>query len=296
MSKIEIEKLIVKPDTKINLKDYDTRYTGGFKEKKDAEEKLRDDIERLIKLQYKLYASNSHAVLIIFQAMDAAGKDGTIKHVMSGIDPQGCEVTSFKAPTYEELEHDFLWRCVKHLPERGKIGIFNRSYYEEVLVTRVHPEFILNQKLPGIHSLSDITDGFWHSRFSQINKFEKHLYENGTIILKFFLHVSKEEQKERFLKRINDPDKNWKFSLGDVHERTYWKDYQKAFEEAINSTSAKFAPWYIIPADRKWFMRMAVGNIIVKTLEGIDIKMPVLNEKETAELSQAKTILEAEDK
>ncbi len=296
MSKVEIEKLIVKPDSKISLKDYDTGFTGGFEEKKDAEEKLTEDIERLIKLQYKLYASNAYSVLIIIQAMDAAGKDGTIEHVMSGLNPQGCEVTSFKTPTYEELEHDFLWRCVKRLPERGKIGIFNRSYYEEVLVTRVHPEFILNQKLPGIKSMDDITDEFWQRRFSQINKFEKHLSENGTIIIKFFLHVSKKEQKERFLKRIEDPDRNWKFSLGDVRERACWKDYMKAYEEAINGTSNKFAPWYIIPADRKWFMRMAVGNIIVKTLDELDIKMPELNEKAKAELLQAKTLLEAEDK
>jgi PPK2 family polyphosphate:nucleotide phosphotransferase len=296
MSKMEIEKLIVKPDSKINLKDFDTGYTGGYEEKKDAEEKLTDDIERLIKLQYKLYASNAYSVLIIVQAMDAAGKDGTIEHVMSGLNPQGCEVTSFKTPTYEELEHDFLWRCYKRLPERGKIGIFNRSYYEEVLVTRVHPEFILNQKLPGIKSVDDITDEFWQRRFSQINRFEKHLFENGTIIIKFFLHVSKKEQKERFLKRIEDPNRNWKFSLGDVRERACWKDYMKAYEETINSTSTKFAPWYVIPADWKWYMRMAVGNILVKTLDELDIKMPELNEKAKGELVQAKTLLEAEDK
>lgn len=291
MSKIEIEKLIVKPDTKINLKDYDTGYTGGFEEKKDAEGKLTDDIERLIKLQYKLYASNAYSVLIIFQAMDAAGKDGTIAHVMNGLNPQGCEVTSFKAPTYEEIEHDFLWRCYKRLPERGKIGIFNRSYYEEILVTRVHPEFILSQKLPGIKSLADITDEFWQKRFTQINKFEKHLFENGTIIMKFFLHVSKKEQKERFLKRIDDPERNWKFSLGDVRERACWKDYLKAYEDAINNTSTKFAPWFVIPADRKWFMRMAVANIIVKTLDELNLEMPELNSEEKKDLEIAREIL-----
>jgi len=287
--------IFVKPGSKVNLSDYDTAYTAGFSDKESAIEKLKNDIEKLTKLQYKLYASNAYSVLIIFQAMDAAGKDGTIKHVMSGIDPQGCEVTSFKAPTYEELEHDFLWRCYKRLPEKGKIGIFNRSHYEEVLVTRVHPEFILNQKLPGIKTIKDITDDFWQSRFKQINKFEKHLSENGTIIIKFFLHISKKEQKERFLKRIDDPEKNWKFSIADIHERAHWKEYQNAYEEAIQNTSTDYAPWYIIPADHKWFMRMATGNIIAGILSELDIKMPELNEKEKEDLKKAKIMLEEED-
>lgn len=287
--------IFVKPGTKVNLNQYDTAYTAGFDDKESAKAKLKSDIEKLTELQYKLYAGNSYSVLIIFQAQDAAGKDGTIKHVMSGINPQGCEVTSFKAPTYEELEHDFLWRCIKRLPERGKIGIFNRSYYEEVLVTRVHPEFILNQKLPGIESLKDITDELWRSRFKQINSFEKHLHENGTIIIKFFLHLSRKEQKERFLKRIDDPEKNWKFSMNDIKERSRWKDFQKAYEEAIQNTSTEYAPWYIIPADKKWFMRMAVGNIIVSTISELNLKMPVLTDIEKEQLERARVILQQED-
>ncbi len=287
--------IFVKPGTKVKLNEYDTGYTAGYTDKESAKEVLKDNIENLKKLQYKLYASNQYSVLIVFQALDAAGKDGTIKHVMSGINPQGCEVTSFKAPTTEEIEHDFLWRCCKRLPERGKIGIFNRSYYEEVLVTRVHPEFILSQKLPGINSVKDITDKLWESRFIRINNFEKHLHENGTIIIKFFLHLSKKEQKERFLKRIDDPKKNWKFSMNDIHERIHWDKYQRAYEDTIRNTSTEYAPWYIIPADHKWFMRMAVGNIIVNTLSELDIKMPELKEEEKEQLEKAKEILIKED-
>jgi PPK2 family polyphosphate:nucleotide phosphotransferase len=288
--------IFVKPGTKIKLSEYDTGYTADYSDKESAGEKLKNDIEKLAKLQYKLYASNQYSVLIVFQALDAAGKDGTIKQVMSGINPQGCEVTSFKAPTNEEVEHDFLWRCYKRLPERGKIGIFNRSYYEEVLVTRVHPELILNQKLPGINSVKDITDKLWQARFHQINKFEKHLYENGTVIIKFFLHLSKKEQKERFLKRIDDPEKNWKFSMNDIHERVYWEEYQKAYEDAIRNTSTEYASWFIIPADHKWFMRMAVGDIVVNTLSELDIRMPELKEEEKIQLEKAKEILMEEDK
>jgi PPK2 family polyphosphate:nucleotide phosphotransferase len=226
--------------------------------------------------------------------MDAAGKDGTIKHVMKGIDPQGCEVHSFKEPSREELEHDFFWRCAKRLPERGKIGIFNRSYYEEVLITRVHPGLILKQSIPGINSLDDINDDFWKKRFEQINSFEKNVHENGTVILKFFLHVSKNEQRQRFLKRIDQPQKNWKFSLDDVSERAFWNKYQAAYEDAISNTSTKHAPWFIIPADRKWFMRTAVGDIIVSTLESLDLKYPEVKEEMQADLVKAKKILEKE--
>lgn len=286
--------VFVKPGTKVDLSKYSTDYTAGFTDKASAKEKLKSDIKKLAELQYKLYASNSYSVLIIFQAPDAAGKDGTIRHVMSGINPQGCEVASFKEPTYEELEHDFFWRCYAHLPERGKIGIFNRSYYEEVLVTRVHPELILKQKLPGINTLKDLTDEFWHLRYEQINNFEKHLTQNGTVIIKFFLHLSKEEQKKRFLKRIDDPDKNWKFSMNDIYERARWKDYIKAYENAIENTSTECAPWYIIPADKKWFMRMAVGNIIVNTISELDLKMPELTGIEKEQLEKAKEILEQE--
>jgi PPK2 family polyphosphate:nucleotide phosphotransferase len=283
--------IFVKPGTKVKLNDYDTEYSAGYNDKEAANENLKSSIDKLKKLQYRLYAGNSYSVLIVFQALDAAGKDGTIKHVMSGINPQGCEVTSFKAPTLEELEHDFLWRCCKRLPERGKIGIFNRSYYEEVLVTRVHPELILNQKLPGINTVKDITDELWQSRFERINEFENHLSKSGTVIIKFFLHLSKKEQKERFLKRIDDPEKNWKFSISDIHERKYWDRYQKAYEQAIQNTSTKHAPWYIIPADRKWFMRMAVGDIIADTLSDLNLRMPELNEQEKQNLSNAKELL-----
>lgn len=289
------KKILVKEGTRINLQDYDTAYTGDFKEKKEAEEKLKSDIKKLSDLQYKLYASNEYSLLLIFQALDAAGKDGTIKHVMSGVNPQGCEVTSFKEPSPEELEHDFLWRCHKRIPRKGEIGIFNRSYYEEVLVTRVHPELILNQKLPGISKSKDIDDNFWQSRFRQIKRFEKHLSENGVVILKFFLHVSLKEQKERFLKRIDDETKNWKFSMNDIHERKYWNDYQHAYEDAISNTSTEYAPWFIIPADHKWFMRTAAGDIIVRTLESLDLKMPELDESGKAELQKAKDILLDED-
>ncbi len=288
------KKIYVKPGTKVKLDELDTGYSAGFSDKQSAKSKLKSDIETLSKLQYRLYAGNLYSVLIIFQAMDAAGKDGTIKHVMSGINPQGCEVTSFKAPTNEELEHDFLWRCYAHLPESGKIGIFTRSYYEEVLVTRVHPELILNQRLPGINSVDDVTDELWESRFRQINSFERYLHQNGTVIIKFFLHLSKDEQKKRFLKRIDDPEKNWKFSINDIHERAHWREYERAYEEAIQNTSTKYAPWFIIPADHKWFMRMAVGNIIAETLSGLDIEMPKLNEQEQLQLEKAKELLSRE--
>ena len=291
----EDKKIFVKEGTRVNLQDYDTSYTGGFKEKKDAKVKLQNDIEKLSELQYKLYASNKYSLLLIFQALDAAGKDGTIKHVMSGVNPQGCEVTSFKEPSHEELEHDFLWRCYKRVPRKGEIGIFNRSYYEEVLVTRVHPELIIKQNLPGINDVKVIDDNFWQSRFKQINRFEKHLSENGVVILKFFLHVSKKKQKERFLERIDDEKKNWKFSMNDIHERIYWKDYQKAYEEAISNTSTGYAPWFIIPADHKWFMRTAVGDIVVSTLESLDLKMPELDDEGKAELKKAKEMLLEED-
>lgn len=289
------KKIFVKEGTRINLKDYDTVYTGEFKEKKEAKEKLKSDIKKLSELQYKLYASNEYSLLLIFQALDAAGKDGTIKHVMSGVNPQGCEVTSFKEPSHEELEHDFLWRCYKRVPRKGEIGIFNRSYYEEVLVTRVHSELILKQNLPGINDVKDIDEGFWKIRFKQINRFEKHLSENGVVIIKFFLHVSKKEQKERFLKRIDDETKNWKFSMNDIHERKYWNDYQTAYEDAVSNTSTDYAPWYIIPADHKWFMRTAVGDIIVSKLESLNLRMPELDDAGKAGLQKAKDILLGQD-
>jgi PPK2 family polyphosphate:nucleotide phosphotransferase len=224
------ERLLVKPGHKISLKDYDTAYTCNFSDKEDAAEMLEKDIIRISELQDMLYASKTYSLLIIFQALDAAGKDSTIKHVMTGINPQGCTVTSFKQPSAEELEHDFLWRINKAMPGRGMISIFNRSHYEEVLVTRVHPEYILKQNIPGIKSLQDIDSKFWKKRYKMINNFEKMAYENGTVILKFFLYVSKDEQKKRFLERIERPEKNWKFSVRDVYERAFWDDYIHAYE------------------------------------------------------------------
>ncbi len=243
----------------------------------------------MIKLQDMLYASNRYSVLLIFQAMDAAGKDSTIKHVMSGLNPQGTQVYSFKQPSKEEIDHGYLWRIYKSLPERGRIGIFNRSHYEDVLVVKVH-DLLRYQQLP--EKLID--KNIWQKRYEQICNFEKYLYENGTIVLKFFLHVSKEEQRERFLARINDQSKNWKFSIADIEERKYWDDYQKAYEDAISATSKKHAPWYIIPADKKWFSRLLVSQIIVDTLKKINIKYPNLSKEQIAELQKCKENLLAE--
>jgi len=290
MKKIESNRFKTPTDQQISLIDYDPSYCGEYENKKDAKKQLKKDIKLLTKLQYRLYASNKQALLIVFQAMDAAGKDSSIKHVFSGINPQGCEVNSFKHPSVEELEHDYLWRHYKKLPDRGRIGIFNRSHYENVLISRVHPEFILAENIPGIHSIDDVNEAFWESRFQQINHFERTLTENGTRIVKFFLHISKEEQKKRFLDRINDIEKNWKISSADIEERGYWDDYQEAYAAAISKTSTAIAPWYIIPANHKWFSRLAIGNIIVEVLTQMDLKMPEMseNEKKIAEADQTK--------
>jgi PPK2 family polyphosphate:nucleotide phosphotransferase len=287
-------KIIANPGKKISLNDYEPDYTGSFKTKDEAKKKLKADIKKLAALQDKLYAHDKFALLLIFQAMDAAGKDGTIKHVMSGINPQGCQVFSFKKPSNEELDHDYIWRTYKCMPERGRIGIFNRSYYEEVLVVKVHPGIVLKQKLPGINRRSKINPNFWEKRYRQINNMEQHLVENGTIILKFFLNVSKKEQKRRFLERINNPDKNWKFTINDIDERKFWDDYQSAYEDVLNYTSTEYAPWYIIPADHKWYMRTVVGDIIVHTLESLPIKYPVVSQAKKQEILKAKGILENE--
>lgn len=288
------ENLVVKPGSKVRLDSCDSGYTAIFGYKDQAKEMLENDIERLKELQDMLYAQGRYSILIVFQAMDAAGKDGTIKHVMSGVNPQGCSVSSFKAPSAEELQHDFLWRINKELPRKGMIRIFNRSHYEEVLITRVHPEYILGQKIPGIYSIDKIDNDFWEERYRQINHFEKHLAENGTVILKFFLHVSKEEQKERFMERIQEPEKNWKFSANDVKEREHWDEYMKAYEEAISATAKEHAPWYIIPADKKWFMRAAVGDIIAGTMEQMDLHYPKVSEDDLKELKEAEKILKSE--
>ena len=290
------ENLLVKPGKKVDLKVFDTRYTANFKDKEDAAEMLAKDISRLAELQDMLYAMNKYSLLVVIQAMDAAGKDGTIKHVMTGVNPQGCNVTSFKQPSVEELEHDFLWRINRAMPKRGMIAIFNRSHYEEVLVTRVHPEYILGQNIPGVDSIDKVDKKFWQKRYEIINNFERQAYENGTIIVKFFLHVSKDEQKKRFLSRIDEPEKNWKFSTSDVKERQLWDKYMKAFEDAIENTSTDYAPWYVIPADKKWFMRAAVGDIIVGTLEKLNLGYPTITEKEKQELQGAKALILNEDK
>jgi PPK2 family polyphosphate:nucleotide phosphotransferase len=262
--------------------------------KGDGEEMLKSDILKLSEIQEKLYASNRYSVLIVFQAMDAAGKDSIVKHVMSGLNPQGVNVTSFKTPTYQELEHDYLWRHYIALPARGMVGIFNRSHYENVLVTRVHPEYILNENLPGIKEVKDIDKSFWENRFRQINHFEKTLVENGTVILKFFLHVSKKEQKKRFLERINDPAKNWKFSAGDIKERGLWKEYRKAYEDMLENTTPPHASWFVIPADDKWFTRLLVANIIVNELDRLDLGFPVLSEEQKKALENSKKLLTGE--
>jgi len=291
---LNTSKFKVKPDDKVKLKDYDPGYCDGLKDKDDAKEKLERDIERISDLQYELYAENKRSLLIIFQAMDSAGKDSAIKHVFSGVNPQGCQVHSFKKPSTNELEHDFLWRHYVRLPERGQIGIFNRSHYENVLITKVHPELILYEQLPHINEVSDITPEFWENRYRQINDFEKTLVENGTTVIKFFLHLSKEEQKKRFLKRIEKPKKHWKFSSADIHERQFWEAYQKAYEQALSATSTKYSPWYIIPADNKWFSQVVIGKIIAETLEEMSIKMPKLSDEEFDLLGKAKETLLSE--
>jgi len=282
--------LIVPPGKKIRLKDFDPADTGKFHSKDDALEKLETDIVRLAEYQDVLYAQDTQALLIIFQALDAAGKDSTIKHVMSGVNPQGTQVFSFKQPSAEELDHDCFWRYHKAAPERGRIGIFNRSYYEEVLVLRVHPEFLRAEKLPPDKMKKDI----WKQRFEQINDFERYLTRNGVAILKFFLNVSREEQRKRFLARLDTPEKNWKFSLSDVKERACWNDYQKAFEAVFNHTSTKWAPWYVIPADHKWFTHVAVADIIVSKLKSLNLRYPTVSKEHLQELQAARELLESE--
>src|SRR5216684_1592133 len=272
---------------KFRLKDLDPGDTNGMKSKKHAESMLRQSSEMLTQMQEKLYAQDRWALLLIFQAMDAAGKDGAIKHVMSGVNPQGCQVFSFKAPSSEELDHEYLWRTHKCIPARGKIGIFNRSYYEEVLVVRVHPTFLRAQKLPD----ELITKHIWDERYEDINAFERYLTQNGVVVRKFFLHVSKNEQKKRFLERLEDSKKNWKFSMADVQERAFWKDYQEAYEEMIQRTATKEAPWYVVPADNKWFTRLAVASAIIETLDELDLSFPEVDETKKKELEAVRASL-----
>ena len=283
--------LLVPPGKKINLKkDYNPGYTGDPIKKKEAQNLLAEGIQQLAEYQNMLYAQNTYALLIILQAMDAAGKDGVIKHVMSGVNPQGTQVYSFKAPSAEELDHDYLWRNFKELPERGDIGIFNRSYYEEVLIARVHSEVLARQQLPP--ELKD--KGIWKRRYEEINNFEEYLVHNGTLVLKFFLNVSKEEQKKRFLERIDMPQKNWKFSSADAIERQRWDEYQAAYEDMLNHTSTRHAPWYVVPADHKWFTRLAVAGVIHQTLKNLKLAYPIVDEAHQQELLKAKEILESE--
>jgi PPK2 family polyphosphate:nucleotide phosphotransferase len=272
---------------KFRLKDHDPADTGKFGSKEDGKTRLTQGIARLRELQDRLYAQDRWAVLLIFQAMDAAGKDSTIEHVMSGVNPQGTQVFSFKSPSAEELDHDFMWRTNRCLPERGRIGIFNRSYYEEVLIVRVHPGILAGQKVPS----ELLGERIWKQRYEDINAFERYLARNGTLIRKFFLNVSKEEQRNRFLARLDDPEKNWKFAVGDVKERDHWDEYMEAYEDMIAATSTEHAPWYVIPADRKWFMRMAVADAVVEALEGLKLEYPTVDEEKRKELEEARKLL-----
>jgi len=284
---------LVAPGQKIRLKDYDPGFTAGFKNKAEGKAALLEDVSALAEAQELLWASAQHAVLIIFQALDAAGKDSTIKHVMSGVNPQGVQVHSFKAPSEEERRHHFLWRPMKALPACGRIAIFNRSYYEEALVVRVHPHFLEAQWLP--QKLRDKNNKqFWKSRYSDINEFELIATRNDTTIIKFFLHVSKEEQRQRFLERLNEPEKQWKFSVSDYKERAYWDDYVTVYEDMLNATSTEWAPWYIIPADRKWFMRALVADIITARIEALNLAFPQVSQEQLSALEEVKQQLEQE--
>jgi PPK2 family polyphosphate:nucleotide phosphotransferase len=278
----------VAPDRRVSLSSIDTADTADVQDKTQAERRLVRGVLRLEREQERLYAQNSWAVLILLQGMDGAGKDSTIKHVMSGVNPQGCQVFSFKAPSAEELDHDFLWRSVRALPERGRIGIHNRSYYEEVLVTRVHPQLLERQRIPGLEP----GKAPWRQRFKAINHFERYLVQNGTLILKFFLHLSKAEQRRRFLGRLEEPSKYWKFELGDLAERGRWRDYQAAYADMLRQTSTKLAPWYVIPADHKWFARLAVADIICDSLADLDLRYPSVPSADRRALRKARRELE----
>jgi PPK2 family polyphosphate:nucleotide phosphotransferase len=284
----------VKPGSEVKLDDFDPAWTNGINDKNAAKEALLEDVEALSQAQEVLWASGQKAVLVIFQALDAAGKDSTIKHVMSGVNPQGCAVYSFKAPSEEEKQHHFLWRPNRFLPAKGQIAIFNRSYYEEVLAVRVHPQFLKGQWLPESFDPKKL-DKLWEQRFDDINRWEKALSNQGITIIKFFLNVSKEEQKKRFLERLERPEKNFKFSASDVHERAFWNDYRKAFEQVLAATSTDVAPWYVVPADKKWFTRAVVADIIAARIEAMDLKIPELSAAQKEELEKSKAELLAEE-
>lgn len=284
-SGFDLKQILVEPDKAISLKkDFNPAYIGNFKGKEESLIELRLNSEQLAAQQDILYASDTYALLVVLQALDAAGKDSTIKHVMSGVNPQGCEVHSFKSPSQEELDHDYLWRATNRLPRRGGIGIFNRSYYEEVLVLRVHPELLAKQHLPP----GEKGQSLWRQRFEEINRFEKYLVNNGVIVLKFFLNVSRKEQRARFLKRIDEKEKNWKFSATDVLERRHWDDYMTAYEDMLNHTSTDWAPWFVVPADHKWFTRLCVSEIVVATLKSLGLEYPKVSPEQLAALQKAK--------
>jgi PPK2 family polyphosphate:nucleotide phosphotransferase len=289
-----IKKFRISEGSELKLEDHDTSYSGKY-EKEDSADVLEKLKEQMKELQEKLYINKKHAVLIIFQAMDAAGKDSAIEHVMSGLNPQGCEVYSFKQPTTEDYLHDFLWRHYKALPEKSRFGIHNRSHYENVLVCKVHPDLIMKESPAGYKNTKDIDEKFWEQRYESIRNFEKHLSLNGTVIIKFFLNVSQNEQKKRFLERSENPAKNWKFSSLDLKERELWSDYMRAYEEAITETTAEHAPWYVIPADKKWFSRIAISQIILETLKSLDLSPPELSKEEKTKLADYKKILKEEN-
>lgn len=279
--------LIVKPGSHFSLDSIDPASTPDVRSKRSAEAKLTKDIESLAELQSKLFAQGRHGVLMVLQAMDTAGKDSAIKHVLTGVNPQGIEVNNFRVPSAEELSHDFMWRAMKQLPARGRIGIFNRSYYEEVLVVRVHPELLANEKLPK----GAIKKEFWNERYEDINAIERYLTHNGIAVVKFHLHISKEEQRKRLLARIDEKDKNYKIGTADVYERTFWNDYMQAYEDMLRHTSTEYAPWYVIPSDHKWYTRVAIGDILVQTLTSLDLEYPTVSKAKEKEIERAKRLL-----
>jgi PPK2 family polyphosphate:nucleotide phosphotransferase len=282
---------LIKPGSRVDLdRDFDPRHKDKFSSKEEAEGMLAEGIRQLAAYQDKLYAQDTYALLIVLQALDAAGKDGVIKHVMTGLNPQGTEVFSFKVPSSEELNHDYLWRNFKALPQRGRIGIFNRSYYEEVLIARVHPEILARQRLPERSK----RQGVWKRRYREINDFERYLVENGIVVVKFFLNISKDEQRARFLDRIDMPEKNWKMSVADVNERSHWDGYRKAYNEMLSATSTSWAPWHVIPADRKWFARLAVAGVIQQTMKDLKLAYPKVDDEQRKGLAEAKRLLESE--
>ncbi|HLO81963.1 MAG TPA: polyphosphate kinase 2 family protein [Chitinophagaceae bacterium] len=287
--------LRVREGKKFSLeRDFETDYDHKMITKEEGQKILEEGINNLAILQDKLYAHDQYSVLIVLQAMDAAGKDGIIKHVLTGLNPSGVKVASFKTPSKTELDHDYFWRHAKELPARGEIGIFNRSHYENVLVTRVHPEYILNENLPSVNSVKDVNNKFWQDRYRQINRWEKNLVENGTVILKIFLHVSKDEQKKRFLERIDNTEKNWKFSVADAQERKHWSEYMQAYEEMLSATSTDYAPWYVLPADDKWFTRLCMGAIVYFEFEKLGLEYPEVSDAQKKKLQEVKVELLAE--